>query len=207
MTYQIESLKKLSKIELGNGDRLCRIIKKGEKSKLTESMGVIVPAVHVSILNALVSNEVGKEFLCNAVASVQDSLIRKLAEAGKLAFFDDAIDIDAMLEAMQAENETVRFSKESIAKWFISILQPVLVEAIKAKYDGIAESKLSQMLASYLASFQTLAARQPSMDSKVKASLIRALEFLPEDTDDAVTNEIASRLAVVQDASVLIEML
>jgi hypothetical protein len=207
MTYQIESLKKLSKIELGNGDRLCRIIKKGEKSKLTESMGVIVPAVHVSILNALVNNEVGKEFLCNAVAGVQDGLIRKLAEAGKLAFFDSAIDIDAMLEAMQAENETVRFSKESISKWFSSILQPVLIDAIKAKYDGIAESKLSQMLASYLASFQILASRQPSMDSKVKASLIRALEFLPEDTDDAVTNEIASRLAVVQDASVLIEML
>ena len=104
MTYQIESLKKLSKVELGSGDRLCRIIAKGGKigNREIESQGVIIPAVSVSILNALINDDNGREYLCNAVASVQDAIIRKLIEQNKSAVFDNQFDLSAIIAAMQA---------------------------------------------------------------------------------------------------------
>ena len=210
MTYQIDNLKKLSKLDLGAGDRLVRVIAKGGKigKKVTESQGVIIPALRLNHINAILSSEIGQEYLINAVQNMQDSIIRKLVESGKMSIFDGQIETDAILTAMQAENESVRFSKESISKWFADLMKPLLQEKIVEKYgDGISSSKLDQMLDSYLKSFQILAQRQPSMNNQIKAGLIRAMEFLPQDQDDAVTVEIATRLSTVSEASVLVEML
>ena len=207
MTYQIESLKKLSKLELSNGDRLARIIKKGEKSRLAESVGVVLPQVHISLLNALMSYEVGQEYLRGCVESVQDAIIRKLAEAGKMALFDDQIGIATILDAMRASNESQRFSKEAIKVWFEENLQGILCEKIEEKNFGISEDKLLRMVAAYLESFQILAGRNPSMDDKVKAGLLRAMEFLPEAHESAVAIEIVERLQAVKKPEAMLEML
>ena len=207
MTYQIESLKKLSKLELNNGDRLARIIKKGEKSRLTESVGTIVPKVHISMLNALMSNDVGQEYLRGCVENVQDAIIRKLAEAGKMALFDDQIGITALLDAMRASNESMRFSKEAIKVWFEENLQGILCEKIEEKNPGISKDKMLRMVTAYLESFQILAGRNPSMDEKVKAGLLRAMEFLPDDHESAVAIEIVERLQAVKKPEAMLEML
>ena len=207
MAYQIESLKKLAKLELGSGDRLARIIKKGEKSRLTESVGTIVPKVHISMLNTLMSDEVGQEYLRGCVESVQDAIIRRLAEAGKMALFDEQIGIAAILDTMKASNESQRFSKEAIKVWFEENMQGVLCEKIEEKNPGISEDKLLRMVAAYLESFQILAGRNPSMDDKVKAGLLRAMEFLPEDHESAVAVEIVERLQTVKKPEAMLEML
>jgi hypothetical protein len=203
MTYQIENLKKLSKIELGTGDRLVRVIaKKGMiGKKRMESQGVIIPAVSVSMLNALVNSEVGREYLCGAVAGVQDALVRRAVEAGKMALFAEQFDLDAIEAAMRAANESGRFSKESIKVWFDEYLRDPLAAAIRAKMGAIADDKVEKLCGNYLASFQLLAGRDPTMSNAVKAGLIRALEFLPEDHDTVTGNEVATRLATVQEAS------
>lgn len=204
MTYQIESLKVVAKKELGEGQRLVRIIAKGGKveGKEIESQGTIIPVLSRNTLEVIMGREQGFEFIRNAVQGVQDSLIRKMVANGKLAFYDGAIDYESILVAMSEVNESVRFSKDSIAKWFVESLKDILVDAITAKMPGIADSQLNQLVANYLASFQILAGRNPSMDDKIKAGLIRAMELLPEDHDSATGNEIATRLATVQNASV-----
>ncbi len=209
MTHQIESLKKLSKIELGTGDRLCRIIAKGGKigAKTMESQAAIVPVVAVSILNSLVNDPVGREYLCNAVADVQDSIIRSLVEKGKLAIFEEQIGLSAIIDAMKATNESQRFSKESIKAWFDAHMVIPLTDAIVAKYAGIDNAKVNKMLAQYLDSFQVLAGRNPSMPAAIKNGLIRALEFLPDDHDTATATEIVTRLQNVQEPTAMLGML
>lgn len=209
MTYQIENLKKLSRLELGAGDRLSRVIaKKGRiGNREMESQGCVIPSVSVSVLNALTNDTVGREYLCGVVASVQDALIRKAVENGKMAIFDHTISLEAMIDWMKALNESVRFSKESIKVWFDEYLAPILDSKIRDKYAGASDDKVEKMLGSYLASFQILAGRDPSMSDAVKAGLIRALEFLPEDHDTATANEIAIRLQNVKAPEVLAEML
>ena len=207
MTYQIESLKKLSKLELSSVDRLARIIKKGEKSRLAESVGTIVPKVHISLLNILMNDDVGQEYLRGCVENVQDAIIRKLAEAGKMALFDDQIGIAALLDAMRASNESMRFSKEAIKVWFEENLQGILCEKIEEKNPGISKDKMLRMVTAYLESFQVLAGRNPSMDEKVKAGLLRAMEFLPDDHESAVAIEIVERLQAVKKPEAMLEML
>lgn len=210
MSYQIVTLKAAQKIDIENtGNRLARIIvKKGAaKAKLSESMGCIVPEISLALVQSVIADEIGKQWMKNAIAGVQDKIIRNAAENGKLALFDDRIGLGAILDAMKVENESVRFSKESIATWFADVMRQYLVEAIRAKYEGIADSKLESMLKNYLESFQIIAGRNPTMPAATKAGLIRALEFLPQDTDDATTMEIVSRLPAIPEPQVLAEML
>ena len=204
MTYQIQNLKVASKIELAEGNRLVRIIAKSGKvnGREMESQGCIIPELRKNTLSVILDNEHGFEFIKNAVQSVQDELIRKLVGQGKMAVFDSQFDLDAILVSMRESVESTRFSKESIGKWFVEHMQPVLVDAIQSKMPGIDGSQLAKLLGNYLESFQILAARQPTMKDSIKAGLVRALELLPEDHDTVCANEIAARLAVVQDAQV-----
>jgi hypothetical protein len=209
MTHQVESLKKLSKVELGTGDRLCRIIAKKGKigGRSMESQGVIIPTISPSILNVLVNDPIGREYLQSAVESVQDGIIRKAVESGKLAIFDHQIEVANMIEAMRVANESVRFSKESIATWFNEFLFDPLVAQIKLKMIALPEDKVRKLAENYLTSFQLLAGRNPTMPNAIKAGLIRALEFLPEDHDSVTANEIATRLATVTEASEMLAAL
>jgi hypothetical protein len=206
MTYQIENLKKLSKLELGNGDRLVRIIAKGGKveNRVIESQGVIIPSLGINAIQLVLNNDAGKEYLLNSLYSIQDSIIRKLIANGKNAIFDQQIDIEQMLIAMQEANETQRFSKETIKKWFDGIMLQYLESALQAKGYGNQAEKL---IKNYLESFSILAQRNPSMNASIKAGLVRCMELLPADQDDAVTVEIARRLSEVQEPSAMLAAL
>jgi hypothetical protein len=209
MTYSIENLKTIAKKEVPAGMRLCRVIaKKGViGSKTMESQGCFVPAVSVNLLNQLLLQEVGKEFLCNAVAGVQDSLIRARIAAGHMAVYDNHIDVESLLSAMQEENAVARFSKESIAKWFNEVLFDPLHDAIKAKMGNVSDDMMRKLLNNYLEQFQVLAQRNPSMKAEVKAGLLRALDFVPEGHESVTAIEIVRRLNDVQEASVLLAAL
>ncbi len=209
MTYTIESLKKLAKLELGLGDRLSRIIAKGGKigSRSMESVGCIVPAVGSSLLSGVMGDKRGQEFLASCVAGVQDKLIRARVAAGHLTVYPDHIGLEALLGAMEVENEVTRFSKESIKVWFNEVLHDPLHDALKAKMPAASDEVLRKYLANYLESFQVLAQRNPSMKAEVKAGLLRALDFVPADHESVTATEIVSRLAVVQEASVILAAL
>ena len=209
--YNVESLKTISKKETPAGNRLARIIFKKDRKTGEEkdSKGLLVSDISENYL-AVISNDArGSEYLRGCIASVQDALIRKLIEAGKLTISSDEIDTEKLLAAMAAINEASsdRFSKESIATWFAEHMLVPLQAAICEKMEGISDSKLKQLTDNYLASFQILAGRNPSMNNTIKAGLIRAMEFLPEDHESTTAIEIARRLAEVQEASEMLAAL
>ena len=207
--YNVESLKTIAKKEVPAANRLARIIFKKDRKTGVEkdSKGLWVPAITDNMVQVVASHETGAEYLRNVIAGVQDALIRKLIENGKLVVSRDEIDVDRIIAAMAAVNETERFSKESIKLWFVEHMTPALTAAIRNKMTGISDSKLNQLLANYLDSFQVLAGRNPSMNNDVKAGLIRAMEFLPEDHDAVTAQEIARRLAEVQEATAMLAAL
>lgn len=204
--YNVESLKTISRKEVPELNRLARIIyKKDKKTGIEkESKGLFVAAITENLLQVIANDPRGSEFLRNAVAGVQDSVIRKLVDNGKLVINSDEIDYNAILATMAQANETsgARFSKESITAWFNEYLLAPLTDAIKNKLPTMGSNQLDKLLSNYLESFQILAGRNPSMSNKVKESLIRAMEFLPEDHDSAVACTIAEKLAAVSEASI-----
>lgn len=204
--YNVEALKAISKKEVPEGFRLARVIYKTDKKTgiEKESKGLHVAAISNNLLQVCCNDEAGSEFLKSAIAGVQDAVIRRLVDAGKLSIFEGEIDYSEILREMKLANESsgARFSKETIAAWFAEYLLEPLQLQIKAKMQGISDSKLKQLTDNYLASFQILAGRNPSMKDEVKASLIRAMEFLPEDHDSAVALTLAEKLAAVSEASI-----
>ena len=207
--YNVESLKTISKKEVPATMRLSRIIFKKDRKTGTEkdSKGLWVSEISSSLLTLISNDSRGAEFLKGKIAEVQDSIIRKLVEAGKVVINADEIDYEKILSAMAQSNESVRFSKESIAAWFADYLREPLSEAIKSKMAGISDSQLDKLLGNYLESFQILAQRQPSVSNEIKIGLLRAMEFLPEDHDSVVACTIASKLNEVQEASVTLAAL
>lgn len=212
--FNVESLKTISKKEVPAGNRLARIIFKDVKRngvvvETKDSKGLWVNAITDNMLAVISTQPAGAEYLRGCIAGVQDGIIRSLIEKGKVTISEDEIDYQRILQAMAIINESGadRFSKESIASWFNSVLLAPLSAAIKAKMDGISDSQLNKLLNNYLESFQILAGRNPSMNNNVKAGLIRALEFMPEDHESATALEIVRRLNDVQEASVTLAAL
>ncbi len=209
MTYTIETLKKLSKVELGTGDRLCRVIaKKGMiGSKQMESQAAILPAVSINTVQQLLMNDAGKEWFCNAVAKLQDELVRNRIAAGHMSVYDNHIDSDSILTLMESENSVQRFSKESIAVWFKNVLSTPLRAAIVDKMPAASDAVIDKLLGNYLESFQVLAGRNPSMKAEVKAGLLRALDFVPADHESVTAIEVIRRLNDVTEATVILAAL
>ena len=209
--YNVESLKTISKKEVPAANRLARIIfKKDRKTgEEKESRGLWVADITNGMLQLISTDARGAEFLRGCIAGVQDSIIRSLIEKGKVVIGADEIDHEKILAAMAAINESSsdRFSKESIATWFAAHMLEPLQAAIREKIVGISDGKLKQLTDNYLASFQILAQRNPSMNNDIKAGLIRAMEFLPEDHESATAMEIARRLAEVQEATAILAAL
>lgn len=207
--YNVESLKVISKKEVPATMRLSRFIfKKDRKTGIEkDSKGLFVSDVTSSLLQLISQDERGAEFLKGKIAEVQDSIVRKLVDAGKIVINSDEIDHNVILSAMAQSNESVRFSKESIAAWYKEYLQDALDVEIRAKMPGITQSQMDKLLGNYLESFQILAGRNPSMNNEIKAGLIRAMEFLPEDHDSVVACTIADKLNSVAEASVTLAAL
>ena len=207
--YNVESLKVISRKEVPATMRLSRIIFKKDRKTGVEkdSKGLFVSDLTNNMMQLIATDERGVEFLKGKIAEVQDSIIRKLIDAGKLVINSDEIDYEKILSAMAQSNESVRFSKESIAVWFNEYLLDPLSAAIQEKMAGISADKLNKLLANYLESFQLLAGRTPSMSNAIKLGLIRAMEFLPEDHDSVTAQEIARRLAEVQEATAMLAAL
>jgi len=209
MAYQIETLKKLVKSDVPANMRLARLVAKGKNKKLDESMGVFIPALSNAAVQLVTMDSIGIEWVRGKLETLQESLIKKQAESGKLAVFDSVFDTEAMLAAMKAENSTARFSKESIAAWFDANLREIITARIKEKMPNLNESNVSRMVENYLAAFQVCAEREAnrSMTPEVKAQLLRVMELLPEDHESPVALRIAEILPTIPSPQALADVL
>ena len=196
MAYQIKPLKGMKKEEPRAGERLARLLaKKGMiEGRTVESQGVLIPVVSLAMLNGIVADTAGQQWLRGKVQDVQDGLIRRLIGAGKVSFFDDQIGMDAVLKVMAADMENTRFSKESIKVWFDTYQRVPLFAALAAKAPAAQGSVITKLCDQFLECFQTLSGKNVSMDLKTKDQLLKAIELLPEDHESATASELLERL-------------
>lgn len=201
MAYQIEALTRFKKIEPKAGERIARLLaKKGMiEGRTVESQGVLIPVVSISMLNGIVADVNGAQWLRGKVQDVQDSIIRKLIGAGKASFFDDQIGMDAVLKVMAADMESTRFSKESIKGWFDAHLRGLLAARLAEKNPAMQASVILKLCDQFLDRFMSLAGRNVSMDLKTKDQLLKAIELLPEDHESATAAELLERLQEVSE--------
>ena len=203
MAYQIEALTRFKKVEPQAGERIARLLaKKGMiEGRAVESQGVLLPVVSIGMLNALVSDTAGQQWLRARVQDVQDSIIRRLIGAGKASFFDDQIGIYAVLRVMSSELESTRFSKESIKVWFDGSLRSLLAARLSEKNPAMQSSVVQKLCDQFLERFMSLAGRNVSMDLKTKDQLLKAIELLPEEHESATAAELLERLQEVGEDS------
>lgn len=203
MAYQIEALTKFKKVEPQAGERVSRLLaKKGMiEGRTVESQGVLIPVVSISMLNGIVADVNGAQWLRGKVQDAQDGIIRRLIGAGKASFFDDQIGLDACLKVMSSELESTRFSKESIKGWFDAHLRGLLAARLSEKNPAMQSSVVQKLCDQFLERFMSLAGRNVSMDLKTKDQLLKAIELLPEDHESATCNEVIERLQEVGEDS------
>lgn len=203
MAYQIEPLTRFKKVEVHLGERIARLLaKKGViEGRTIESQGVLIPVISLPMLNGIMADPNGQQWLCSKVQDVQDTIIRKLIGAGKASFFDDQIGLHAVLKVMTAEVESTRFSKESIKGWFDAHLRGLLVAKLAERNPAMQQSVILKLCDQFMERFMSLAGRNVSMDLKTKDQLLKAVELLPEDHESATATEILERLQEVGEDS------
>lgn len=203
MAYQIEALTRFKKVEPKAGERIARLLaKKGLiEGRAVESQGVLIPVVSLAMLNGIVADTAGQQWLRGKVQDVQDGIIRRLIGAGKASFFDDQIGLDACLRVMAADMESTRFSKESIKAWFDAHLRGLLAARLSEKNPAMQASVILKLCDQFLDRFMSLAGRNVTMDLRTKDQLLKAIELLPEDHESATCNELLERLQEVGEDS------
>lgn len=170
----------------------------GKKGK--SGIVCVAPAVSDALVSVFQNSAVGKAFIVDAMEGLRSRIISKLHASGK-TIHDESIGITAMTLLAKQETESQRMTKEAIGAWFDADLMKLIADAIAAKLDGISTEKLTKLVEGYRSKFQTLAGREVSMPAAVKAQLIRAMEFLPEDYESVIGEKVAAALAESEEAT------
>jgi hypothetical protein len=199
--YTVKNTKDLDK-DMDMGINTILPISRTDGKKGKSGLCIVAPCVSDAVLSLVSVNPIGKQFLINALDDLRSRMASAINKNGGM-ITSDRIGIDAMIATMSKENESQRFTKESIAVWFAEYLEPVLCDRIKNRNSGIAADKLDKAVAGYLVSFQILANKPDNrnMSKEIRAQLLTALSLLPEDHDTVTAEEIAARLEVVSEAS------
>ena len=171
----------------------------GKKGK--SGLCIVVPVTSDAVVS-VVQN--GVEFAPWLVAAIDDikSRIASAINKKQEAITSDKLGVAAILAAMKAETESQRMTKEAIGTWFDADLAPAIAARIVEKMTGIAADKVAKLVEGYKLRFQSLAGRDVSMDDKVKAQLITALELLTEEQGDSVIAlKVMEKLTEVSEAT------
>lgn len=202
-TVKFDTLKIVAKLDVPAGQRLCRIINKGDK----ESVGAHVPALSLEDMQLMMAESPKvNSFIADCFHGMQDKLARTSLQVGNI-IPNSVFNFASLLSYIESEQESKgRISKEAIETWFMSDLYPLLVQALKSK--GITASKqVEDTSNAFKASFSSLAGRNISMEEKVKSQLEKALSLLPDTYESTVAECIAGKLVDAKPASAMIDAL
>jgi hypothetical protein len=181
----------------------------GKKGK--SGLGIVVPVVSENVIQVLLNDAVGKAWLVEQVDAVRSKIVSRLYKVGS-TITSDRIGVTSILDSMRTEVESQRFTKESIETWFKDVMVSVLLPRIEDKYPGIDNAKATKILSGYMESFQLLASRKNAagryeMADSIRNSLLKVLDYLPEDHENNTTLEIAERLSNTEEPSNVLDSL
>jgi len=186
------------------GNRWCKLIKKGENSKLAASLAVEVPQMQVSILADAITKPAISEYLLASLEQLQNGYIKSRAEAGALSIQYSELSLVKLEEFAGLENEASgigQISSERITNWFNAELRDLWIVALSDRL-GISESatdadvkRLEQIANQTRDNLAKLASKKPvHFDERVRNALNAALACANE--DDSFAQRISAKLNI-----------
>lgn len=184
------------------GNRYCKLIKKGENSKLKESIAVEVPAWNTHLADVAAYDALN-EYLHSCMDSLVDAYVKSRAITGALSVQYDEFALDRLntfAAEYNASEGIGQLSEERISHWFDKECREIYVVAL-AEHLGISETatdaevkRLEQLANGVRGNLMKLASKKPIMlDDAVRKMLTRALEIT--DTGDSMTVRLLDKLS------------
>lgn len=144
--------------------------------------------------------------------SVQDKMIREKIDLGSSVISNEDISIASMVEWLDANNESGRLTKETVAKWFDENVGEMLAVVLAEKLGvsatpSDAESKqIMAVVGTFKDKVSSLAGGKTSYEPKMCDSLIKCLELAP--AGDALASRFMVRLnKMKEDASKNVDLI
>jgi hypothetical protein len=157
----------------------------------------VAPAISESVATVFYNDAIGKAFIVDVLEGLRSRIISGLHASRKL-ISDEAIGVTAMLATAKLVVEGGRMTKESIGVWFDADLTLLVSARIREKIAGISEDKVAKLVAGYRTAFESLSAREVGMSDEVKASLLKAMDLLPEDYDSVIGGKVLAKLVAAE---------
>jgi len=194
------------------GNRYCKLIKKGENSKLAESVAVEVPDNSYYFGEIINSHPAIATYLQAAMKALKDGAIKALIVAGAKDVKYSELSLDKLNVFAASENEANgngHISSDRITAWFDASLRDLWIVALANKL-GISDTatdadikRLEQIANQTRDNLAKLSSKKPVMfDARIKNALNAALSCAAEDDNFAL--RIAAKLnAAVNDSDML----
>jgi hypothetical protein len=176
----------------------------GKKGK--SGIVCVAPAISEPVATVFYNDAIGKAFIVDVLEGLRSRIISGL-HAGSRLISDEAIGVTAMLATAKLVVEGSRMTKEAIGIWFDADLTLLVSARIREKMAGISDDKVAKLVSGYRTAFESLSAREVSMSAEVKASLLKAMDLLPEDYDSVVGGKVLSKLVAAEEAKEMLAAL
>lgn len=208
VTYQLNALSAKPKdFEPVGGQRLSRIIFKQGASNpgKNESMYCVLPEVSESLVHSFMRTAAGKSAVVELIEGLQDAAVRAVWLSFGRSACDADLTVDALCKLADAQNESVRLTKENIQKAFkdewsgrialalaierdvnaasIFAGEDVDVDAAAAYWNSEAGAKFLAVASNYEQFFVLGAERKPAFPSAaIKAKVLAAIGYCDDST-------------------------
>ena len=193
--------------KLSAGNRWCKLIKKGENSKLPSSIAVEVPAsLNVA---AYMQQSIVAEAVAEYIASLQDAQIKAMAVSGALQVQYSDLTPAKLAEFLATSEDSGRIgqlSSERITSWFESDMRELLIVSLADRLglsDTATDSdvkRLEQIANQTRDNLAKLASKKPvQFDERVKNALNWALDS-SSSSDDTMATRLRDKLNASTDS-------
>lgn len=183
------------------GNRWCKLIKKGENSKLVASVAVEIPASN-GIPSELAQYPAIQAYLVEAYEGLKNEAVKARAVAGDVTLDYTCLSLVNLNSTATALNEASgigQLSEERIKSWFDADARELVLVAL-ADRIGVSETatpaeilKLEQIANQMRDNLAKLASRKPvQFDERVSKALNMALDV--SDTGDSMTLRLRDKL-------------
>jgi hypothetical protein len=168
----------------------------GKKGK--SGIVCVAPAISEAVTTVFYNDAMGKAFIVDVLEGLRSRIISSL-HAGNKLISDEAIGVTAMLATAKLVVEGSRMTKEAIGVWFDADLALLVSARIREKMAGISEDKVAKLVSGYRTAFESLSAREVAISDEVKASLLKAMDLLPEDYDSVMGGKVLAKLVAAEE--------
>lgn len=170
----------------------------GKKGK--GSHCIVVPAVSDALLNCILVNPDGREWLAGCIDRKRAELASAAYKKGEVVS-SVTIGVDNLLASLKVDvAASSRFTVEAIQGWFGGGLQQLLLDALEAK--GMSLDAATRTCDVFRNTFCRLAARKDNfwLTEQEKGQLVKAMALIDENSEYAqlpMTERVAEKLSEI----------